>query len=265
MTGKKIRQNRFFYKGTKVGLVVPMDHGLTIGPVEGIESPERIASFIGSPALTGVILHKGMIERLQDSLGHSGVMLHVNGMSNISSNPDKKEQIATIETAVRLGADGISLQVNFDGLNDDHNLKMLGSVVDDAQRFGLPVLTMLYDKVNVGDKQITRLRHLMRIAVELGTDALKLAAPEKLELLPEILNGFTAHTNIFFAGGSLSSEAQMLQLATAVVEAGASGLCIGRNVFQRENPNVILAAIQNRLLDASVQRQPLRMSQYASH
>ena len=174
-------------------------------------------------------------------------MVHLNGMTSLAARPDQKERLTSVEAAARLGADAVSLQINFDGTNDAHNLTQLGATVDEAQRHGLPVLTMLYDKAPSADRtaRIQRLRHLMRASVELGTDALKLAAPSVLSDLPALLSGVKEHTAVFFAGGAMSSDDQILRLAREAVAAGAAGLCAGRNVFQREDAGELLGRLES--------------------
>ncbi|MFL5345021.1 MAG: class I fructose-bisphosphate aldolase [Hyalangium sp.] len=252
---KKIRWSRFLNRQSGRGLIVPIDHGLTMGPIPGLDSLSRIESWILHPGITGVIAHKGMVERLgaRGLLRGQGIMLHVNGMTTLAPAPDSKELLTSVERAVRLGVDAISLQINFDGKNDAHNLRLLGAVADEADRFGLPVLTMLYDKVKSSqpEQSLRRLRHLVRASVELGTDALKLGAPEELSLIPALLDGVQEHTAVFFAGGEKCEDEELLELARSVALYGASGLCVGRNVFQRENAAAILNRLQQAVLEDS--------------
>jgi class I fructose-bisphosphate aldolase/fructose-bisphosphate aldolase/2-amino-3,7-dideoxy-D-threo-hept-6-ulosonate synthase len=84
--------------------------------------------------------------------------------------------------------------------------------------------------------------------VELGTDALKLAAPDDLSLMPTLLEGIREHTAVFFAGGAVRSEAEILMLAEEVVRCGATGLCVGRNIFQRESARATLTRLQEIIL-----------------
>lgn len=249
---KKIRWSRFLDQRSSRGIIVPIDHGLTIGPLEGLDSMAQAARWITHPAITGIIAHKGMVERLgsRGLLRGVGLMIHLNGMISLSSEPDRKVRLTSVEAAIRLGADAVSLQLNFDGTNDAHNLTELGAVVDEAQRYGLPVLTMLYDKVPCdGEEQSSlRLRHLVRACVELGTDAIKLAAPARLSELPALLKGVKEHTAVFFAGGAVRSEEEMLRLAQEVVRSGATGLCVGRNIFQRESATAVLTRLQEVVL-----------------
>ncbi|HEX2691901.1 MAG TPA: hypothetical protein VHN14_35070 [Kofleriaceae bacterium] len=260
---KKLRWSRFLGRHSSRGIIVPIDHGLTMGPIPGLDRISRIESWIHHPGITGIIAHKGMVERLgaRGLLHGRGLMIHLNGMISLARTPDRKEMLTSVERAVRLGADAISLQINFDGTNDAHNLTLLGATVDEADRFGLPVLTMLYDKVPgvPEDQRLGRLRHLMRACIELGTDALKLAAPKDLSLIPALLDGVQDTTAVLFAGGEKCSDEELLDLARSVVLHGAAGLCVGRNVFQSDNAHAVLNRLQQVLLDGPAQtsRNPL--------
>ncbi|WP_437534849.1 hypothetical protein WME79_11595 [Sorangium sp. So ce726] len=251
---KKFRWSRFLDRRCGRGIIVPIDHGLTIGPVEGLDSISQVARWIGHPGITGILAHKGMVERLASYglLRGAGLMIHLNGMTSLAQNPNTKERLTSVEAALRLGADAVSLQLNFDGTNDAHNLSQLGAVVDEAQRFGVPVLTMLYDKVPPeGDQQrLARMRHLMRACVELGTDALKIEAPTQFSHMSQLLTGVVEHTAVFMAGGAVRSEDEVLQLAQEVVAHGATGLCVGRNIFQRESAPAVLTQLQRVVLGA---------------
>ncbi|OJH33762.1 class I fructose-bisphosphate aldolase [Cystobacter ferrugineus] len=241
---KKIRWSRFLHEQSNLGVIVPIDHGLTMGPIQGLERMEQLGRWIRHPVITGVLAHKGLVERLgsQGLLRGQGVMVHLNGMTSLSASPNRKEMLTSVERAIRLGADAVSVQLNFDGTNDASNLMMLGRVVDEAHDYGLPVLAMVYDKVESTreEPRLLRMRHLMRACVELGSDALKIAAPARLALLPVLLDGIQEHTSVFFAGGSKCSDEEFLSLAREAVGRGATGLCVGRNVFQRESPATLL-------------------------
>ncbi|WNG18529.1 class I fructose-bisphosphate aldolase [Cystobacter fuscus] len=241
---KKIRWSRFLHEQSNLGVIVPIDHGLTMGPIQGLERMEQIGRWIHHPVITGILAHKGLVERLgcQGLLRGQGVMVHLNGMTSLSASPNRKEMLTSVERAIRLGADAVSVQLNFDGTNDASNLVMLGRVVDEAHDYGLPVMTMVYDKVETAreEPRLLRMRHLMRACVELGSDALKIAAPARLALLPVLLDGIQEHTSVFFAGGSKCSDEEFLALAREAVGRGATGLCVGRNVFQRESPTTLL-------------------------
>lgn len=247
--GKRLRLGRLTSGRGGSGIIVPIDHGLTLGPLRGLESLAGFRRWITHPAVTGIIAHKGVVERLGslDLLGRLAVVVHVNGMSTLSSKPDHKERLTGVEAAVRLGADAVSIQANFDGDNDAQNLVSLGRLVDEAQALSIPVLAMVYDKVPCEDRSVAcrRMRHLLRICIELGADAVKIGAPERPADLAELLYGVVEHTTVFVAGGALCEDAGVLALARAARGSGAHGLCMGRNVFQRDDPGPLLSAVSS--------------------
>jgi class I fructose-bisphosphate aldolase/fructose-bisphosphate aldolase/2-amino-3,7-dideoxy-D-threo-hept-6-ulosonate synthase len=250
--GKRVRWSRFVGASSGRSLIVPIDHGLTLGPIEGLSGVGEIGRWLRSPAIDGVVAHKGLVARLGAAglLAGRGVMVHLNGATAIGEAPDTKCLLTSVENAVRLGADGVSLQVNFGSDNHAHNLAVLGRVVDEAERFGLPVLAMVYPVGAVDDERVamTRHRHYLRVAYELGVDAVKTAPPVHLEDIPLLLDAVD-DLAVLFSGGSLASDEALMSLAKAVSAAGAGGLCVGRNVFQRPEPDSFLARVRE-VLDA---------------
>src|SRR4051812_48782836 len=104
---KKIRLSRIFRSFEERSIIIPIDHGLTLGPIPGIESSRRIGRFITHPRVDALIAHKGMLARLAERnlTAGKGLILHINGMSALAENPDDKEPLTGVEAALRLGAD----------------------------------------------------------------------------------------------------------------------------------------------------------------
>jgi class I fructose-bisphosphate aldolase/fructose-bisphosphate aldolase/2-amino-3,7-dideoxy-D-threo-hept-6-ulosonate synthase len=254
--GKIVRLNRFYLPDTQVAVIAPVDHGLTLGPIDGLENIAAISRWIRTPGITGIIAHKGMIDRLagRHLLSGLGVMVHLNGMTASGVEPNRKELVTEIETALRLGADAVSIQLNFDGSNDSHNLTLLGRVVDQAMRFDLPVMPMVYDVCPAAgsDRSLARLRHLMRVAVELGADALKVAAPSSLSDVRVLLADLSADIPIFLAGGARGTAPRVLEVLREALRWGGRGLCMGRNLFQSDAPESLLREIRDIIRTAPV-------------
>lgn len=244
-TGRQIRIRRFFMPGANKGIIVPIDHGLANGPIEGIERISQINQWINHRAITGIVAHKGILERLVDqcSLDGLGIIMHLNGCFNHDKEPDTKMILTSAETALRLGADAVSLQLNFTDKNSSYNLKMLGNVVDSAHQFGLPVLAMVYNK-NAPDLS---LRHLIRASIEMGVDLIKVTLPRTERELQKLLYGVSEHTPVFFAGGALERNNKIVAAATWIGKHGGAGFCVGRNVFQRGLPDKFLTELGNAL------------------
>lgn len=240
-TAKKIRLSRLVRHRSGRSVFVPMDHGLTLGPITGLETIRRMARFLTHSKIDAIVAHKGVVEKLaeRDLLGGKAVVVHVNGMAAFSDRADDKVSLASVRSAARLGADGVSLQINFTGRNDVENLRLLGQVSDQAVRHGLPLLTMLYDKsaATGAAASIRRQRHLLRVAIEMGSDFIKIAADP---LIGEVLAGLSEDARILIAGGAVDSRATLMQRLSDALAAGAAGMCIGRNVFSDPDPGAAL-------------------------
>lgn len=247
MNGSKLtRWARVVNHQTGHGLIIPIDHGLTSGGMAGLQQSVAPARWLSHPAITAVIAHKGMIARLNESrcLLGKGVVLQLNGMISSAAEPNRKEMLSSIDMAVRLGVDAVSLELVFDGENDSHNLKLLGAVADEASAYGFPILVMVKClHADSGSAAIDRLRRVVRAVWELGGDAVKLPKPASMDDIPALLDGLSGDIDVFFAGGPRSGDDEIARLLTEGLSAGAKGLCVGRNVFQNAHPEKFLTAL----------------------
>lgn len=257
--GRKLRQRRMFFSNSSVGMIVPIDHGLTVGPIAGLHSMGEIGRWVGDDSISAIVVHKGILERLvaQNMLHSStGVILHLNGMSGMSKEADTKYMVSNVDAALRLGADAVSVQVNFTADNFGHNISLLGAVTDATHAAGLPLLTMLYDKMATvsRNEKLDRMHRLIRLATELGTDSVKIGFPESIDSLQELIAPHRDNVHIFFAGGEKMEESCLMDWTREAMQKGASGLCAGRNVFQHAEPQSILRQLSDCMRQDGVQR-----------
>lgn len=248
-TAKTLRLGRILQRVSGRSLIVPIDHGLTMGPLAGIESTHKVSEWLHDPNIDALIAHKGMISRLAERrlLQDRGVIMHLNGMSGLAPESDRKEVLASVEAAARLGVDGVSMQMTFTGCNDRENWAQLGRVSDEAMALGFPLLVMLYDKVVSTDRRtrVTRLRQLLKGVIELGADAVKIALPESAEELEDTLDLLHEDILILVAGGALSDPDALLERVEHAISCGASGACIGRNVFANRGASAFLEKLSD--------------------
>ncbi|MEW6070516.1 MAG: fructose-bisphosphate aldolase, partial [Candidatus Thermoplasmatota archaeon] len=111
--GKKIRLERIVNRETKKTVIVPMDHGLTLGPIKGTASIRDTIAKVAEGGANAVILHKGIVRIGHRGCGRDlGLIVHLSGATSLSPDPNYKIQVATVEEAVKLGADAVSVHVN---------------------------------------------------------------------------------------------------------------------------------------------------------
>ncbi|NRA63019.1 MAG: hypothetical protein HRU19_00975 [Pseudobacteriovorax sp.] len=248
---KKIRLNRLVHADSDSSIVIPMDHGFTMGDVPGLASIHELAWLKYSPH-QALIAHKGLMERIVDaglSFG-KGLILHINGMPLLSLRVNNKRLVSSVEQAVYMGCDGISVQFNFDGDNDHENWESLGAITDNAKRSQMPVLAMIYDKkTNMEyEEAIQRQRHLIRASSELGCDFIKIAMPES-QAIHDIFQGHQLASRLLIAGGNMMSSKDLLEgIKRCLRYESVKGVCIGRNVFCQKDPSQLLIRMKKEIL-----------------
>lgn len=232
-------------------LCVPMDHGLTDGPIKGIESVEQAVERVSRGGATCVVLHKGMIKSL--SRAHLPVLMHLSASTSLGPEPNRKVRIGDVLEAVRLGADGVSVHVNIGGEPSEPDMLVkLGEVASEADELGMPLLAMMYARgPNVRDKYDPNLiAHVARVGAELGADIVKVPYTGDPDTF-RIVTGGVSIPVIIAGGPKMKEDLDVLKMVADAMEAGAAGVAFGRNVFQHDNPEKMVRAIASIIFEGS--------------
>jgi len=240
-TGKIRRLNRIFQADNRT-VVVPMDHGVTIGPVKGIENMQDTVTRLLKGGADAFVLHKGIAKCV--NVEKAALIVHLSAISNLTPNCQCKTQVCTVQEAVRLGADAVSVHVNVGALDECVMLATLGSVADECDQYGMPLLAMMYPrgpKIS-SEHETTAVAHAARLGAELGADIIKTNYTGDPKTFKLVLEG--CPVPVIIAGGPKTETTQAtLQMVYDSMKAGAAGLSIGRNVFQHKNPTLMVKAL----------------------
>jgi fructose-bisphosphate aldolase/2-amino-3,7-dideoxy-D-threo-hept-6-ulosonate synthase len=239
--GRKRRLGRIIREDNRT-VVVPMDHGVTVGPVEGIQNMQKIVAQLEKGGVDAVVVHKG-IAKLVDA-GNAGLILMLSATSNLCPNCNNKVQVCSVQEAVRLGADAVSVHVNVGAQDEDKMLSKLGRVVNECDIYGMPLLAMMYPRgpkiQNENDAHVVA--HAARVGAELGADIIKTNYTGDVDTFKTVVESCPAP--VIIAGGcKAETTEEILRLTRDSIEAGSAGLSIGRNVFQHENPSLMVKAL----------------------
>ena len=241
MMGKQLRLSRILRKGMM--LCVPMDHGVTNGPIKGLVDINEIVRKVEIGGASAIILHKGMIKGLNFT-PNIGLVMHATASTALGPSPNFKVQSASVEEAIRIGADAVSVHINIGAKEEPDMLYTLGYMADAADEWGLPLLAMMYPRgENIKDPSNPQtLAHVVRIGAELGADVVKTPYTGDPDTFREVVRA--SPVPVVIAGGpKVSTDRELLEMAKGAIEAGAKGVTFGRNVFQHENPSLILKAL----------------------
>lgn len=239
--GKKRRMRRIFKEDGR-SLLVPMDHGVTLGPVRGLVNMQEIFDKIRLGNADGVIVHKGVASRTET--GNMALLIHLSGSTALGPDPLGKVQVCSVEEAVRLGADGVSVHVNVGAEQESAMLSDLGSVADECDFYGLPLLAMMYPrgaKVK-SEHDPEAVKHAARLGAELGADIVKTNYTGSPETFREVVRG--CPVPVIVAGGpKAKTDEEVLRMVYDSLQVGGAGVSIGRNIFQHENPTAMVKAL----------------------
>jgi fructose-bisphosphate aldolase / 2-amino-3,7-dideoxy-D-threo-hept-6-ulosonate synthase len=239
--GKTRRLRRIMQQDNRT-VIVPMDHGVTVGPIQGITNMQTITDQLVKGGVDAILIHKGIAKRV--NTGNAGLIVMLSGMTNLSPNVNAKVQVCSVQEAIRVGADAVSVHVNVGAQDEDKMLQNLGKVAEECESFGLPLLAMMYPRgPKIPNEHAPEVvAHAARIGAELGADIIKTNYTGNIETFRTVVEG--CPVPVVIAGGpKCKSPEEVLQTTSDTLKAGAAGLSIGRNVFQCDSPTQITKAL----------------------
>ena len=256
LNGKQIRLRRISYRATGRFVIVPMDHGVSSGPIDGLKNMDQTMDKVASGGATAVVIHKGIVEPGLVKLGGQiGLILHLSASTSISQDPNEKVLVSSVEEALEIGADAVSVHINVGAETESEMLGDLGEVAHSCRQWQVPLLAMMYphgpDETDPFDVEIVK--HVARLGAELGADIIKTNYTGSPETFKEVTSG--CPVPVIIAGGpKVESDRDVLQIVYDAMQAGGAGVSIGRNVFQHSNVAGITKAISQIVIDdASVE------------
>ena len=240
-TGTEIRLNRIMRKGKM--LCIPMDHGISNGPIEGLEKPHDVIYKCENQGLTSIIINKGIIKTLPRPT-KVGILAHFSSSTSLSTAPNRKMLTGSVKEAVRLGADGISLHINIGGKEEPEMLADLGIISEQCHEWNMPLLAMMYPRgeniKNPHDPEVVA--HTARIGAECGADIVKTLYTGDIDSFSKVVESIPVP--VVIAGGpKAKTDLDVLQMTEDAMAAGAKGVTYGRNIFAHKSPEKIVEAL----------------------
>ncbi|WP_456324614.1 class I fructose-bisphosphate aldolase [Desulfonauticus submarinus] len=237
MLGVFRRREQFFDISSKRTVLLPLDHGVTEGVLNGLERLDKLFPLLGDLGLNGVIVHKGIAKEWGKFLPlNVKLIVHLSAGSKHGLPPYNKTIVCSVAEALRLGADAVSVHINIGNDLEDKMLQDFGLIVDEAHQFGLPVLAMIYARggqiVNEFDPSL--IAHCIRLGAELGADLIKVPYSGDKKSFTKAVD--SCPVPVLIAGGPKKSTFKdFLAMVQQALDTGIRGVSIGRNVFQQKN------------------------------
>lgn len=231
-------------------LIVPVDHGLGMGNVPGLERPRELLRALRQAGVDGTLMSAGLAKQIGAERGPMSLTLTLD-FQLWSSQPGVQEAIqaqipvGTVRRAEALGAQAVKLLFPW-GLAPEvirQNVEMIAQVAEEADPAGFPLMLEPFwmGPALSAEEQDRVIVHGARIALELGADILKIPAVGEAALEQILAWGVPT----VFLGGAKQDNPQALYRRIAEgLRMGARGVVIGRNIWQRPDMAEAIAAIR---------------------
>jgi len=264
-TGKKARLHRILHQhGLRNGtaLFLPYDQGFEHGPRDffansAASDPKYVIRLALEGGFNGVVLQVGLAEKFYwDFAGELPLVLKLNGKTDIPGDGEALSPVhASVADAVRLGADAVGYTLYVGTPAQEQDFAQYRQVRADAERLGMPLIVWAYPRGSAikdkgGKDSFYAVDYAARVASELGADVVKVnfPHPEKQSGAPgeysttfstqEAIDAVVRSANrtmVLVSGGAKAGDEAMIDKARQSMEAGATGLIFGRNVWQRDH------------------------------
>lgn len=234
--GLKNRLSKIFRPDTGKTVMLAVDHGYFQGPTTGLEDLGKTIAPLHNYA-DCLFITRGMLRNCVDQNLKASVCLRVSGGPSILKDLANEDIVVSIEEALRLNAAGVGMSIFVGAENEDRTISNLGRLINTAEQYGMPVLAI----TAVGREMVRDSRYLglaCRIASEIGARIVKTYYCEDFYKVTE-----SCPVPIVMAGGKKIHEKDALIMTENAIKEGASGVDMGRNIFQSEKPVSMMKAI----------------------
>ena len=236
-----MKQDRMsaFLRGGK-SMLLAYDQGLEHGPSKDFDDrnvdPAFIMEVAAKGGFNGIVFQKGVAERFYD--GKVPLILKLNGKSNLPKGEPVSRQVCSVEQAVSLGAKGVGYTIYLGSEHEHEMLSEFGTIQEQAHERGLPAIAWIYPRgaavQNDTSKEVVA--YAARAGLELGADAVKIKYTGDPQTFSWAVKS-AAGVKVFMSGGPKApTDDDFLKQVAGVLEAGGTGVAVGRNVWQNQDP-----------------------------
>ena len=235
--GMKNRLSNIIKPKSGKTVMLAVDHGYFQGPTTGLRDLKKTVAPLISYA-DCLFITRGMVRTSIDPGSDVAICLRVSGGPSILGDLSNEDITTSMEEAIRLNASGVGMSIFVGTANEDRTIANLGRLVNEAERYGMPVLAVTAVGKEMG-RDARFLGLACRMAAEIGAHFVKTYYCEDFY---KVVEG--CPVPIVMAGGKKIPERDALQMTFNAIAEGASGVDMGRNIFQSDNPVGMMKAIR---------------------
>lgn len=262
--GKNRRLNRIL--NYEKCVIVPLDDSLICGSEQGLSDLEAKIFELYSAKPSAILGYVGSLSLLSQKSYDIPIILNLTASTERSTHTNKM-LITNIERAIAMGADAVAVHINISSIYESHMIESVGKVSDACDRYGLPMMVIAYPrgenflgKHKIMDNNYIKLQsenkgeynklvcHCVRIAFELGADIIKTKYTGSKESFKSVVQAAQGVPLLITDGGIMQYQ-ELFSMCRNAIDAGATGVCIGRNVFNRQASQNVVTVLKEIVID----------------
>ena len=240
-TYKRRMQSIFREDGRAV--VVAMDHG-SQGPMPGLENPAHLLDQVVAGGADAILTSFGIATTFASKIERCGLILRLDGGSGFGTTNVRVWQRYPVADAVAIGADAVGCMGLLGWPCEGENLRYLTQISSECLATGMPLMveTLPYSETAPGPDLAGGIIKGARIAAEFGADFVKTKYSGDPAAFRRAVDG--TYVPILMLGGpKVDSDLELLTMVKDVLDAGAAGVAMGRNIWQHAHPDRIVRAL----------------------
>ncbi len=235
------------------GILLAYDQGLEHGPSKDFNEksvdPDYILEIARKGKFTGVIFQKGVAEKYYK--GTVPLIVKVNGKTSLPKGEPIASQICSVKQAKALGARAVGYTIYLGSTHENLMLSEFGRIQQEAHELGLAAIAWIYPRGETitNDTAPEIIAYAARAGLEVGADAVKIKYTGDSNTFRWAVRS-AGTVKVFMSGGPKApTDEAFLTQVKGVMDAGATGLAVGRNVWQHERPLEMAAALREIILN----------------
>ncbi len=252
--GKSLRLRRILRNGRAV--VVAMDHGNAAGAVPGLERPADLVRQLAPAGADAILVTPGILEQVCEHVGDLAILLRIDGcVSPLAGGPMRL--FVDVEQAAAMGVDAVVMNATLGAPFEGDELEKVGSIASEGRAWGMPVVAEILsqrmmanhmDMSGTGDAGLPGnigddITLACRMGAELGSDLIKTRYSGDVSEFRKSVDA--CGVPVLVAGGPRRGRGLggTLDTVSEILEAGASGVIFGRQIWQHDDPVEAVGAV----------------------
>jgi fructose-bisphosphate aldolase / 2-amino-3,7-dideoxy-D-threo-hept-6-ulosonate synthase len=248
--GKTLRLGRLFDADSNTSIILPMDHGVEEPGYGELERPTELVASLAGAGVNAFLMRRGLAAFAASTFaGRAGWVQRLTGRTGLSPGLEKDQLVfASVAEALHNGADAVVPTFFIGPDTEAVQLPQLGAIADECSRLGVPLLAEIFPAGGPdatpydGPYTVDDMRVAVRVASEEGADLIKTWYTGDPDSFRQVID--YSLVPVLVAGGpKAKNDRDVLEMVRGAMDAGASGIAMGRKIWQSRDPAGMVGAL----------------------